>query len=96
MIVALLLALATEVSAPAPSAPAPATTPATAAQQTTTAVAPAKADGAGEMVCKSETVTGSRFPKKVCRRKADVEQQRQEDQERIRETQRMGSAFTRQ
>ena len=78
MIVTLLLALAVEAAAPSAAAP-------TAAPPAT---APAKPNAGSELVCKFETVTGSRFPKKVCRNKADAEQQRLQDHQQIRESQR--------
>jgi hypothetical protein len=74
MFVALLLALAAE-TAPAPEAkPAEAVAPA------------AKSE---ELVCKTEQVTGSRFPKKVCRSKSEMDQKRADDQQRVRENQRL-------
>jgi hypothetical protein len=83
MIVTLLLALAVEAAAPSAAAPT-AAPPATSAPAT----APAQPNAGSELVCKFETVTGSRFPKKVCRNKADAEQQRLQDHQQIRESQR--------
>lgn len=81
MFVALLLALAAE------TAPAPATAAAPASSATT-------AKSEDPMVCKTEQVTGSRFPKKVCRLKSEIDQKRADDQARIRDNQRIFSPNT--
>jgi hypothetical protein len=60
-----------------------------------TAAPEAKPAAKDEMVCKSEHVTGSRFPKKVCRAKADMDQKRADDQARIRDNQRSFTPNTR-
>jgi hypothetical protein len=76
MFVALLLALAAE-TAPTPEPKsAPEATPA------------AKSE---EVVCKTEQVTGTRFPKKVCRTKGEIDQKRADDQARVRDNQRIFS-----
>jgi hypothetical protein len=78
MILAVLAALAavTPDAAPAPVAQAPAQ-----------AAAPATAKAKEDLVCKTEQVTGSRFPKKVCYSKAEYEAKRQLDQQHLRESQ---------
>lgn len=86
MLLSLLLALATtEPSVPAATQPPP-----------MRAVASAqKVEDADVMVCRKELVTGSRFPTKVCRRKGDMAQKQQDDQDRLRQTQRPSGALTR-
>lgn len=85
MLLSLLLALATT----EPSVPA-------ATQAPMPAVASAqKVEDADVMVCRKELVTGSRFPTKVCRRKGDMAQKQQDDQDRLRQTQRPSGALTR-
>lgn len=85
MLLSLLLALATT----EPSVPA-------ATQAPMRAVASAqKVEDADVMVCRKELVTGSRFPTKVCRRKGDMAQKQQDDQDRLRQTQRPSGALTR-
>jgi hypothetical protein len=54
------------------------------------AAKPDRVAEASEMVCRTEQVTGSRFTKRVCRRRADMEQKARDDQERLRNTQRQG------
>lgn len=44
--------------------------------------------GGDVLVCKSEQTTGSRFPQRVCRRKAEADQKRQDDHDRLRQEQR--------
>src|SRR4051812_16352614 len=73
MFVALLLALAAE-TAPAPDTKAAASSPPAAKSE--------------EMICRTEQVTGSRFPKRICRSRAEIEQKRADDQERVRDNQR--------
>jgi hypothetical protein len=68
------------------AAAAPEAAPATAAQAPAPAVAKAKED----KICKTEEVTGSRFPKKVCYSKAEYEAKRQLDQQHLRESQSVG------
>ena len=82
MLLALLvtLAAATPDAAPAQAA-APAPVPAAAAQ-------PAKKPAADEVVCKTEQVTGSMFPKKICRKKSEADAVRAEEQAQIRANQR--------
>lgn len=91
MLLSLLLALAASVeptTTPPVSAAAP--TAATAAA-TTTATDPAAAKPAPapaeKLVCHSEIVTGSRFPKRVCVRADEVAEKRLEDQTRVRSMQ---------
>jgi hypothetical protein len=81
MLLALLvtLAAATPDAAPATAAAPPAVT--------APAAKPAKS-AADEMICKSEAVIGSMLPHKVCRRKADADAQRLEEQANIRANQR--------
>jgi hypothetical protein len=70
MIVALLVALAAASPDAAPSS-APAAAPAAPAA-TTAAANPAQTSG-NTIVCKTEAVTGSMFPKKVCRKKSEAD-----------------------
>jgi hypothetical protein len=58
-----------------------------------TRVAALKAAAAAKFVCRLETPTGSRFAKKVCRRKADFERKTQDDQEGLRQKQMTGGLF---
>lgn len=51
------------------------------------AEAPA-ADPAKDFICKTEEVTGTRFTKKVCRRKEEFEEKAREEQQRLRAMQR--------
>ena len=81
----MLLALLVSLAAATPDA-APATTaspPAAAAP-----AKPAQKAAADEMICKTEQVTGSMFPKKICRKKSDMEAMRLEEQAQIRANQR--------
>lgn len=64
-------------SSPAASAPAPAA-----------AAAPAK-PAKPQLICRSEPVTGSMFSRKVCRTKEQIEDQKAQDDQSIRETQRI-------
>lgn len=48
----------------------------------------AKADAGKDFVCRIEQTTGTRFPKKVCRRKAEFEQKQRDEQDRLRQQQR--------
>jgi hypothetical protein len=83
MLAAVLSVLA---AAAAPeAAPAAAAQPAVAAAAAAPAPAPAK--GKEEMICRSEQVTGSRFPTKVCYSKAEYEAKRRLDQEQLRQSQ---------
>lgn len=83
MLLSLVFALAlAEPSLPA--APAPA--------------APAMAQKAGDpntMICHREIVTGSRFATKVCRRQGDMAQKQQDDQDRLRQSQRPSATLSR-
>lgn len=81
MLLAILAAMAVASSSDAATSP---TEPAPAAQ-TQAADASAKSD----VVCHTEQVTGSRFPKKVCRSRAEMEAQKQDDQDALRNMQRM-------
>lgn len=74
----------------APTSQEPAAAPADAAAK---AAADAKAEAAAKFVCRLETATGSRFPKKVCRRKADFDQKTEEDQAGLRQKQMTGGLF---
>lgn len=67
----------------------------TAASSPPAAASTRKVDDPNEMVCRKEMVTGSRFPTKICRRKADMVQKQQDDQDRLRQTQRPSGALTR-
>lgn len=83
----MLLSLLFVLAATEPTLPAVAQTPAPASAQ--------KADEPNEMVCRKEMVTGSRFPTKICRRKADMAQKQQDDQDRLRQSQRPSGALSR-
>lgn len=48
----------------------------------------AQASVADQFICRTEQVTGSRFPQKVCRRKSEFAQKAADDQARIRQMQR--------
>jgi hypothetical protein len=61
-----------------------------AAEKPEDAAKPDRVADANELVCRTEQVTGTRFPKKVCRRKAEMDQKRADDQQRVRDTQRQG------
>lgn len=89
MLLSLVFALAlAEPSLPAGNPPAPA--PAAAAPTTAQ-----KADDPNEMICHREIVTGSHFATKVCRRKGDMAQKQQDDQDRLRQTQRPSATLSR-
>ncbi|HEV2531122.1 hypothetical protein [Phenylobacterium sp.] len=80
----MLLALLVSLAAATPDA-APATTAAPPA-----AAAPAKPPqkaAADDVVCKTEAVTGSMFPKKICRKKSEMDAARLEEQAQIRASQ---------
>ena len=47
---------------------------------------PASAKDPNEMICKSEPVLGTLFPKKTCATRGELEARRQLDQETTRET----------
>ena len=87
LLLAAVLAAATPDAAPAP-APAPAAAPAplTADQL----LAQAKAEAAAKYVCRMETATGARLPKKVCRSKDEMARKAAEDQEGLRQKQMTG------
>lgn len=72
-----VLAAATPDASSVQAAPASATAPAKPAQ---------KAAG-DEIVCKTEQVTGSMFPKKICRKKSEADAVRAEEQAQIRNSQ---------
>jgi hypothetical protein len=78
MILALLavLAAAAPEAAPAIAAPPPA------------AAAKAARPPGDEIVCKTESVTGSMFPKKICRKKSEADAARLDQQAQIRNQQR--------
>jgi hypothetical protein len=67
--------------------PVPETPPAATNGAAKVAAAPA-ADPAKDFICKTEEVTGTRFAKKVCRRKAEFEQRARDEQQRLRQMQR--------
>lgn len=79
----MLLAFLAAAAVTATAAPPPAQVPMTEAE-----IAAAKAEAAAKYVCRTEQVTGSRFPQKVCRPKAELEAKKQEDQDRMRQMQR--------
>jgi predicted secreted protein len=83
MLLAVLAALAAATPDAAPAAAAPAQ-----------AAAPAAPKAKEEMICKSEAVTGSRFPKKVCYSKSEYEAKQRLDQEQLRQNQ-SGGLFRR-
>ena len=89
MLVSLLVALAAATDPAAAVATPPQPPAQTAAAQTATvpAAKPAE-DVSDKFVCRTEMVTGSRFPAKVCRRKSEMAQKQQDDQDRIRQQQR--------
>lgn len=78
MFLAVLAAAAAATSTPAESSPPPAN-PAPVA-------APA-AKSKSDVICKTEDVTGSRFPKKVCYSKAEAEERQRLEQEHLRQNQ---------
>ncbi|WP_374571493.1 hypothetical protein [Phenylobacterium sp.] len=90
MLLAFLAVLAAgtpaETSTSTATAAATAEAPAAAAAAQQTASADTKKP---EMVCHQEEVTGSRFTKKVCRSKADIESEKADDQQALRNMQRM-------
>lgn len=78
LVVLAALAASTPSDTATPSASSP-TAPAAAA-------APASSKKS-DMVCKTEEVTGSRFPKKVCYSKAEAEERQRLEQEQLRQNQ---------
>lgn len=84
----MLLALLVSLAAATPDA-APATaTSAAPAPALAAAAKPAQKPTADDMVCKTEQVTGSMFPKKICRKKSEADAARAEEQANIRNNQR--------
>jgi hypothetical protein len=68
------------------------TTPAAATAATTPAAAPAKPAAAAKpaqprMICKTEAVTGSLFPKKTCYDPAELAQRREEERKNLEQMQ---------
>lgn len=94
MLLALLAAAVTASASAAPAQPAAAPaaavapTPPGAAQSPAEIQAAAQAEAGKKFHCSYEEVTGSRFPKKVCRRIDDMATKQAEDQARIRDMQR--------
>lgn len=88
MLLSLLLALAASVEPSTTSSP-PAAQVQSAAPAAASATDPAKKAAApsDKLVCHSEIVTGSRFPKRVCVRADEVAEKRLEDQTRVRSMQ---------
>lgn len=85
----MLLSLLAVLAASTPAAgPAEATTAAPPSAAAT--AAPAKKD---DLVCRTEEVTGSRFPKKVCRPREQAERETAEQQQQIRQSQRVVTPF---
>jgi len=72
-----VLAAATPDASAAPVAAAP----------VVAAAKPAQKPGADDVVCKTEQVTGSMFPKKICRKKSEADAMRAEEQAQIRANQ---------
>jgi len=64
----------------------------TAAAPAAVAAKPAQKAAADEMVCKTEQVTGSMFPKKIWRKKTEAYAQRAEEPAQIRANQRTVTA----
>jgi hypothetical protein len=87
---AAFLTIAPLQAAAAPPPKDAAVTPADAAAK---AAADAKAEAEAKFVCRLETATGSRFAKKVCRRKEDFDRKTQEDREGLRQKQMTGGLF---
>ncbi len=57
--------------------------------ETTASIAPE--DNSDEIVCRREIGTGTKFSRKVCRRRADVEARAGDDQEALRKMRKSGS-----
>lgn len=95
MLLAVLAAAAVAADAAPATSPAPITSPAPAAAAAPAApaakpVVTAKTNAKSDVVCKTEQVTGSMLPKRVCYNKAEAESIRAEEQQRLRESQRSG------
>lgn len=86
MLIALAALFAAAADVPAGTAQA-ASPPAAAAPAAKPAAKTADAD---QIVCHTEQVTGSMFPHKVCRRKADADAARADEQRALRESQHAG------
>jgi invasion protein IalB len=71
-----------------PAAAAAATSATTPAPAAAAAAAPAKKD-ADHVVCKSEAVTGSLFPKKTCYSTRDQQQRQAEERQNLEKIQQM-------
>ena len=87
MLLSLLLALASSVepsTAAPPASEVQSAAPAAASADPAKKAAPAPTE---KLVCHSEIVTGSRFPKRVCVRADEVAEKRLEDQTRVRSMQ---------
>jgi hypothetical protein len=77
---------------PATAASASASASATATAAETVAAAEAQpSDSSQEVVCRNETVTGSRFQRRYCATKAEREQRQKEDRESGETLQRKGA-----
>jgi hypothetical protein len=92
MIVALfvagaLFAQATPAAASAPGAPsaAPPAAGHAVSPVVVTGKKPDAADRGSELVCRSETVLGTLFPKRICMRRDELAQRTREDQKETRE-----------
>jgi hypothetical protein len=88
----MLLALfaAAAVAAGAPATPAPAAAPAAATVTTTTKTTAVASNDAAKVTCTYEQVTGSRFPKKVCRNAEQTAEARAQQQLELRDMQKSG------
>jgi invasion protein IalB len=84
-----LAAQADDEEAPAPVATAAATAHAATAEEP--AATGAKRDAEPEVVCRVEAELGSRVKKKVCRRKVDIEAERSETQDALRDVRSLGN-----
>jgi len=84
----MLLALLVALAATPDAAPAAATAPPAAAAAP--AAKPVEKAAADEMVCKTEQVTGSMFPKKICRKKSEMDAARADQQRNLRDVQHAG------
>jgi hypothetical protein len=83
--VGLLFGCATASPPPQSTSAAPAAQSAQSTQKDGTAVAAAKTDPDKTLICESETVTGTRIPKKVCRTQRQVDAEREAAEKAVRD-----------
>ena len=87
MILALLLAAALSAAEPNEVAPAAAPAPPAVAERIPVAAPLKKGEKRIKMICREETTTGTRFTKRVCYDKAELEARQEREREQFIESQ---------